>query len=490
MAKPRLTSAPSSTVDVTAPLRSYLGDISSKYGKIDQLQDAEKERALERDIADKRYAAEQARLLDKDQYSQYRDTVADAYKRYELEESANRFDEQQALRVAQNLRQQAEEERKKEKAAREKEAYEEEQKVKNIFKTYDPSAITFEDISTYAPGVAKKVQNAAGSSIIGNQLALADEIFNPTTSPQKRTELAEKYVAQTEKYYGKEFTPQQRKSLLDKVVNYGKQVNVATDDDLRTKMVSIAYSNLGLDKAQESRDAFFANAPSLLTKDEARSIHVRKLQEQGVPRDKALVEANAIVEANFARDWEKDILARRQAAADKENQYNKDVLEANKDYVQFQLDIIDDLSSGTSKKYKPSGNYAKDIATLLKEGGVHDNIDEDETRQLVERYKTLAKDFPADVAMAATIASFKPGWILDEVGDLATARQFALNIDSLGKAKASKNSGLISKARKELTTNLSRDLLTPARPKGANMDAWRAARWGQRSALPLPKLIP
>lgn len=97
MAKPRLTSAPSSTVDVTAPLRSYLGDISSKYGKIDQLQDAEKERALEREIADKRYATEQARLLDKDQYAQYRDTVEDAYKKYDLAESARRFNAKQAL---------------------------------------------------------------------------------------------------------------------------------------------------------------------------------------------------------------------------------------------------------------------------------------------------------------------------------------------------------------------------------------------------------
>jgi hypothetical protein len=490
MAKPRLTSAPSSTVDVTAPLRSYLGDISSKYGKIDQLQDAEKERALERDIADKRYAAEQARLLDKDQYSQYRDTVSDAYKKYELDEDAKRFDAMQALRLSQEQRQQEKAAQDKVVADRQTKAYDEAQKVKSIFKTYDPSSITFEDISTYTPGVAKKIENAAGNSIIGKQLELTEEIFNPTTSPTRRAELANQYVAQTEKYYGKEFTPQQREALSDRVLKLGTQVNVPTDDDLRAKAMSDAYSILGLDAAQKSRDEFFNNAPSLLTKDEARSIHVRKLQAQGVPRAEALAEADAIVTANFARDWEKDILARRQSAADLENKYQTDLLAANKDYLKFQLDIIDDLSSGTSTKYKSTGNYAKDITTLLKEGGVHDNVDEDETRQLVERYKTLAQEFPADVAMAATIASFKPGFILDEVGDLASARQFALDIQGLGKAKANKNKGLIDKARANLSANLSRDLLTPPRPRGANMDAWRATRWGQRSALPLPKLIP
>ena len=394
-------------------------------------------------------------------------------------------------REAANKRAEAAEKRAAAKAKQETAEYQRKVDIRSKLDDYDPTNITFEDISTYDPKLAEKIKNASGDSIIREQVSLTEDIFNPTTSPQRVVELSNRYADLTEKYYGKELTPQQKTAISNRVANLGAQVNVPYDQKDREKAISDAYSILGLDVAQKSREDFLGRAPSLLTKDEAKNIHIARLRQQGVPRAEAEAEANAIVEGNYRRKWESDILASRTASAEAENKFAESQREAAKDYMKFQLDLLDDLSSGGSgKSYKPSGDPVKDITTLLKEGGVHENVDEDEMNQLVTRYSTLAQKFSPDIAMAATLRSFSPGVIDDQITSLNTAEQFALDLQSLrGSGTGNKNAALVATARKNLEEALSKDLLTPTRPIGPDMESWRATRWGQRSALPLPQLI-
>jgi hypothetical protein len=179
------------------------------------------------------------------------------------------------------------------------------------------------------------------------------------------------------------------------------------------------------------------------------------------------------------------ILEERSKAAEALREAQKEKAERVKDYAKLQLDIVDKLSGGKAA-YKPSGSgYVADIKTLLKEGGVHENVDESELNSLMKRYENLVKDgFSTDIAMAATLRSFEPGIMFpgfgDEILPLAAAEQFALDLQSKVIGKTNADAAVLKAARENLKDTISKELLVPAGSAGAGMEAWKAGRWGDR----------
>jgi hypothetical protein len=356
--------------------------------------------------------------------------------------------------------------------------------IRNKTEEYSDS-FGYSDLEEYSPELAKKISSAGGFEAIDNVVSKAEALFD-TSSDKFMPNRVNEYISAVEQQRGEELTPQQREEMATALEAQMRPLYAIREQD-RGRFKEDVLNLLGIPALQESKQAFIERAPTALTKEEAVRFHTGRLIKAGVPRAEALKEAESIATINARKSYG-DILAERTAAAETANKSEEQRIEATKDYIDLQVDILDKLGSGKSG-YKSSGDPAKDITTLLKEGGVHSNVDEDELNQLVNRYSTLVPKYGSDVAMAATLRSFKPGVMFpgfgDEILPLADAEQFALDIKNMKGSSSNANSSVLKTARENLKANLSRDLLTPKALKGPNMDAWRAGRWGDRARAAL-----
>lgn len=447
-----------SFVDPSKPLRDFFDQVSDKYNKKALAEQAAEERALERDISNQRYENEQARLFRNDLYQKQRDQVADQFRQ-----------SQENRAIAEENRLQAEADFKKQ----ERERLE---GIRTKLESYD-NGLSYSDIETYAPDLAGKISNAGNFKAVDKQLDIAGRLFSGDASPETITS----YLDAMEVQRGEKLTPAQRWEMTGVVQSLVDEVSTA---DNTQEAMQQAYDKLGLSELQKNKASFVDNAVNQLTKEEAKFLHTERMVKQGIPRTQAAAQAEAIVNNNFRRESIKDIEARRAASATAANNYAKETREAYKEYAKLQLDIIDKISSGSYKK--SSGDPAKDIQAILKETSIHSNIDTDEQDLLVARYKELLPEYGADAAMAATLYSFRPGTIDDEIRPLAEAVQFAADIKDM-KNPTGQNGALAATAKKRLEEVISKDYLMPSKPQTANMEAWRAGRWGNRLQLPVLK---
>jgi hypothetical protein len=346
------------------------------------------------------------------------------------------------------------------------------------------SDFTYKDLEKYSPDLVNKVSNAGGFDAIDKVAASADKLFD-TKAETSLEDRITSYISSVENQRGKELTPQKRATMADAL---RKQLQPLSSGNVKDEYLE-QYKNdvlglLGVPQLIQSKQTFMERAPNALTKEEAVAFHSRRLMEQGLPRAQAVSEAQSIATSNNRMSYD-TILEERSKAAEALREAQKEKAERVKDYAKLQLDIVDKLSGGKAA-YKPSGSgYVADIKTLLKEGGVHENVDESELNSLMKRYENLVKDgFSTDIAMAATLRSFEPGIMFpgfgDEITPLSEAKQFALDLQSKVVNKTNANADVINTARENLKKSIKRDLLVPAGSTGAGMEAWKAGRWGDR----------
>jgi hypothetical protein len=341
------------------------------------------------------------------------------------------------------------------------------------------SDFTYKDLEKYSPDLVNKVSNAGGFDAIDKVAASADKLFD-TTAKTSLEDRITSYISSVENQRGKELTPQKRATMADAL---RKQLQPLSSGNVKDEYLE-QYKNdvlglLGVPQLIQSKQTFMERAPNALTKEEAVAFHSRRLMEQGLPRAQAVSEAQSIATSNNRMSYD-TILEERSKAAEALREAQKEKAETLKDYAKLQLDIVDKLGGGNSA-FKSSGKGAtEDMKALLKEGGIHENVDENELNSLVNRYVGLSNKFGNDIAMAATLRSFKPGVINDEILPLAAAEQFALDLQSKVIGKTNADAAVLKAARENLKDTISKELLVPAGSAGAGMEAWKAGRWGDR----------
>ena len=325
-------------------------------------------------------------------------------------ESSRRYDEELAMkqqearakeqdRIAKNLVDTAAQKRAQTTFDQQQSEFNRTLKNREILEGYNPD-ITFNDIQEYTPNLASNIRNAGNVDRIEQQLNIAGELFAPGLSDTERKSKVAAYVGNIAEERGKELTPNTIDEMTQRIDSLATQVATAKPED-RDALLNSAYDSLGLTALRESRDNFLQRAPQALTSEEAKSLHIARLRKAGVPLQEAEAEANAIVKSNYSRQSRASILEARTKAAELANERLESRRESAEDYIDTQLNIIDKIGTGSS--FKGSGDPVADITRLLKEGGVHSNVDDDELNQLVTRYQELLPNYGNDVAMAATL---------------------------------------------------------------------------------------
>jgi hypothetical protein len=341
----------------------------------------------------------------------------------------------------------------------------------------------YSDLEQYDPALAKKIANAGGFEAIDNVVSKAEALFD-TKSDKFMPNRVNEYISAVEQQRGEELTPQQREEMATALETQMRPLYALREED-RGRFKEDVLGLLGIPALQESKQSFIERAPTALTEEEAVKFHTSRLMNAGVPRTEALKEAEAIATINGRKSYG-DILAERTASAEAQKEAYEAQKEELKDFNKFQLDLLKEIGTGSSSSGFKGSDPINHIEKLLKDGGIHPNADTNDVPELVNRYKALiASGYKPDIAMAATTATFDPGFTYDNMKPIAEAKQFAEDLLAMRKTSGTPNSGL----RRELLGNLEtqiagREVLN--RPSfGPDMDAWRAGRWGDRARAAL-----